>query len=111
MTQIYADTILPPSFQAVIEVKDQEGNKHSIYADSVGAVFLKQSLEQNQQLHSIVSDHADLFTQLTPHVEQCIIPENPTPTEQTSLNSHLHSILEILATFTGIPLPTEDDTL
>jgi hypothetical protein len=110
MIQINADTILPPDFQAVIEVKDQDGNSHRIYADSIGAVFLKQSLEQNQQLNSIVSDHADLFTQLTPHIERCIIPENPTSAEQTALNGHLHSILEIFATFTGIPLPTEDDT-
>ena len=99
MTQINADIILPPDFKPVVEVKGPDGAEHKIYADSIGADFLTQALEQNQQLHAILSGHVDLFSQLTPHIKQLIIPENPTPEEQAALNNHFRAILEIYTTF------------
>lgn len=101
MTQInplgMADIFLPPDFAPVIEVKGPDGKPHKIYANPVGASFLTQMLEQNQQLHALASRQAKVFEQLTPYIGRCIIPDSPTSEEQIVLNSHLQSILEILS--------------
>ena len=98
-TQINTDTVLPADFTPVVEVRGPEEETHKIYADPIGSEFLTKILEQNRQMLTMLSNHAELFDQLRPHIQQLTVSDNPTPEERTTINNHIRDMLEIFANF------------